>query len=95
MIRTYRLPRACPGEHGKALNLTTVIKEISDSWKRLSPEEQVVVTAESIQQLEEQREARKLAAHSVPLNSFHDARSTIQSIETQVSPTIHQIRHTL
>lgn len=78
-----------PGERGEDLNLTTVIKEISESWKRLSPEERQVITLEPMQQLEEQRESRKLAAHSVPLNSFHDTRSTIQSIETQVSSTIH------
>lgn len=34
--------------------------------------------------LEEQREGKKFAIHNVPLNSFHDARSTIQSIESQV-----------
>jgi hypothetical protein len=82
-------PYAFPGERDEDLNLTTVIKEISESWKRLSPEERQAVTVEPMQQLEEQRESRKLAAHSVPLNSFHDARSTIQSIETQVSSTIH------
>ena len=38
-----------------------------------------------MQRIEEQRESKKLVAHSVPLNSFHDARSTIQSVETQVS----------
>jgi hypothetical protein len=40
-----------------------------------------------MQQLEEQRESRELAAHSIPLNSFHDTKSTIKSIETQVSFT--------
>ena len=79
-----------PGERsGEDLNLTAVIREISDSWKRLLPEEQEAVTADAIQELEGQRESRKLAAHSVPLNSFHDARSTIQSIETQVSSIVH------
>jgi len=78
-----------PGERGGDLNLTAVTKEISESWRRLSPEERQAITMEPIQQLEEQRESRKLAAHSVPLNSFHDARSTIQSIETQVSSLIH------
>lgn len=78
-----------PGERGGDLNLTAVTKEISESWRRLSPEERQAITTEPIQQLEEQRESRKLAAHSVPLNSFHDARSTIQSIETQVSSLTH------
>jgi len=87
MVMTY--PYILPGERGEDLNLTAVIKEISDSWKRLSPEEQEAVTTEPMQQLEEQRESRKLGTHSIPLNSFHDARSTIQSIETQVSIIVH------
>ena len=77
-----------PAERGNGLNLTTVNKEISENWKRLSPEERKAVTVEPIQELEEQRESRKLAAHSVPLNSFHDTKSTIKSIETQVSLSI-------
>ena len=79
-----------PGERGEDLNLTAVNKEISDNWQRLSPEEQQAVTAEPIQKLEEQRESRKLAAHSVPLNSFHDTKSTIQSIEIQVSLVVRR-----
>ena len=81
-ILTYRV---FSEEHGADINLTAVNKEISESWRKLSPEERKAITAEPVQQLEEQRESRKLATHSVPLNSFHDARSTIQSIETQVS----------
>ena len=67
------------------MNLTAVNKEISETWKKLSPEQQQAVTVEPIRQLQEQREGRKLTAHNVPLNSFHDVRSSIQSIEMQVS----------
>ena len=75
------------------LNLTTVTKEISENWNRLSAEEREAITAEPVQQLEELRESRRLAAHSVPLNSFHDTKSTIKSIETQVSLVIHLDSH--
>ena len=75
------------------MNLTAVTKEISENWNRLSAEEQEAITAEPMQQLEELRESRKLAAHSVPLNSFHDMKSTIKSIETQVSLVIHLDSH--
>ena len=81
------LTRAIPGEAGNdapKINLTEVNKKISEKWKALSPEQRNDITAEWIQKIEEQREGKKLVAHSVPLNAFHDARSTIQSIETQV-----------
>jgi len=83
----WRLTYGSPGEAGDdapGLNLTEINKQISDRWKTLSPAQREAITAESIQRIEEQREMKKLMAHSVPLNSFHDAKSTIQSVETQV-----------
>lgn len=91
MISTYFVTS---GEQGNNVNLTAVNKEISESWKKLSPEQRKAITAEPVQQLEEQRESRKLAAHSVPLNSFHDVRSTIQSIKTQVSQIYYLLTST-
>ncbi|KAF9642255.1 hypothetical protein BDM02DRAFT_3074142, partial [Thelephora ganbajun] len=75
------------GEAGDAsnINLTEINKQISDRWKTLSPTQREVITADSIQRIEDQRESKKLMTHSVPLNSFHDARSTIQSVETQLA----------
>ena len=78
----------CPpgeaGENASQINLTEVNKQISEKWKTLSPAQRKDITSEAKQKIEEEREGRKLAAHSIPLNAFHDARSTIQSIETQV-----------
>jgi len=77
-----------PGEAGndaQNIKLTAINKQISDEWKTLSAAQREAITAEPIQQIEEQRENKKLVAHSIPLNAFHDARSTIRSIETQVS----------
>ena len=76
------------GENGSQINLTDVNKEISNKWKALSPAQREEATAKSIQRIEEQREGRKFASHSIPLNAFHDVRSTIQSIEKQVGPLI-------
>ena len=76
-----------PGEAGEAapnINLMEINKQISDQWKTLSPAQRKAITVEMIRRIEEQRECKKLMGHSVPLNSFHDARSMIQSIETQV-----------
>ncbi|KAF9788758.1 hypothetical protein BJ322DRAFT_977470, partial [Thelephora terrestris] len=73
------------GEDASQINLTEVNKQISEKWKTLSPVEREDITAEAIQRIEEQRVGKKLTAHSVPLNAFHDARSTLQSIETQLA----------
>ena len=78
------LPLGEARDNASQVNLTEVNKQISEKWKTLSPTQREDITAESMQKIEEQREGRKLAAHSVPLNAFHDARSTIQSVETQV-----------
>ena len=75
------------GDDTSRINLTEVNKQISDKWKSLSPAQREDVTAGSVQRIEEERKGRKLAAHSIPLNAFHNARSTIQSIETQVGLT--------
>ena len=72
------------GNNASQINLTEVNKQISEKWRTLSLTQREDITAISMQKIEEQRESRKLAAHSVPLNAFHDARSTIQSVETQV-----------
>ena len=80
----YYLPGEA-GDDAQNIKLTAINKQISDEWKTLSAAQREAITAESMQQIEEQRENKKLVAHSIPLNTFHNARSTIQSIETQVS----------
>jgi hypothetical protein len=37
-----------------------------------------------MQEIEEEREAKDLALHNVPLRVFYDARSTIQRVEKEV-----------
>jgi len=70
------------------VNLTAVTKEISARWKSLSKEDRITATTECMQEIEEEREARDLASHNVPLRAFHDARSTIQAVEREVSDTL-------
>ena len=72
------------------VNLTAVTKEISARWKLLSQEDRVAVTAGSMQEIEEEREAKDLASHNVPLRAFYDARSTVQAVEKEVSNTCYQ-----
>ena len=72
------------------VNLTAVTKEISARWKLLSQEDCVAVTAGSMQEIEEEHEAKDLASHNIPLRAFYDTRSTVQVVETEVSNTCYQ-----
>ena len=65
-----------------------VSKEISERWKSLSEEDRIAITDGCMQEIEEQREAKDLAAHNVPLRAFHDARSTMQVMEKEVRTII-------
>jgi len=38
-----------------------------------------------MQEIEEEREARDLALHNVPLQAFYDARRMVQAVEKEVS----------
>ena len=67
-------------------------KDISARWKSLSEEDRIAVTTECVQEIEEEREARDLASHNVPLRAFYDARSTVQAVEKQVSGTPSNLR---
>ena len=71
-------------ENPDGVNLTAVVGEISKRWKLLSDEDRVAMTADSIQEIEDEREAKNLAPHNVPLWAFHDARNTIQTVEKEV-----------
>ena len=62
------LRRALPGEAGdnaSQINLTAVNKQISEKWRALSPAQRAEITTEWIQRIEEQREGKKLVAHTV------------------------------
>ena len=72
-------------ENPDGVNLTEVTREISERWKSLSHEDRVAVTAGCMQEIEEEREAKDLALHNVPLKAFHDAKSTMQAVEKEVS----------
>lgn len=71
-------------ENPDGVNLTAAVGEISKRWKLLSGEDRVAMTADSIQEIEDEREAKNLAPHNVPLWAFHDARNTIQTVEKEV-----------
>lgn len=80
-------------ENPGGMNLTAATKEISAHWKLLSDEDCIIATTECMQEIEEEREARSLASHNVPLRAFHDARSTIQAVEKDVSNALCRSDH--
>lgn len=67
------------------VNLTAATKEISARWRSLSKEDRISITTGPLQEIEEEREARELAQHNVPLKAFYDARSTVQAVGKEVS----------
>ena len=74
-----------PEENPAGVNLTEVTREISERWKSLSQEDRITITAGCMEEIEEEREMKTLVAHNVPLKAFYDARSTLQTVEKEVS----------
>ena len=81
-----------PEENPGAVNLTAVTREISERWKSLSNEDRITVTADCMQEIEEDREVKSFASHNVPLTAFYDARSTLQAVEKEVSEVLSYLR---
>lgn len=50
----------------------------------MSHVKRIEATKDSVEKLQEFYEMKALAVQNVPLNCFHDARSSLTSIETQV-----------
>ena len=73
------------GQRKKAHEIS---KQVQEEWKAMSHAEKIAATQEGVTYLEEKRENKKHAVHNVPIAAFHDVRSTISSIEDQVSPFI-------
>jgi hypothetical protein len=59
--------------------------ELSKEWKAMSKEQRDDYVKDSKENLTEAREMKKFATHNAPLNAFHDARASLESIELQVS----------
>ena len=85
---TYHELRPFLEENTDKVSLTAVTREISNSWKSLSPADRIAITAGCVQEIEEERKVKNLASHNVPLRAFHDAMSTLQVVEKDVSSTL-------
>ncbi len=76
--------RTVEREPGERLKASDLLKAASDEWKTMSIEERAEHTKAPLQQLRERKEMRSSALHNVAINSFNDARATLDSIVKQV-----------
>ncbi|KAH9853145.1 hypothetical protein C2E23DRAFT_729112, partial [Lenzites betulinus] len=61
-----------------------VAREIGEQWKAMSKEEQETVTEGALLELQERHEGHKRGTHTVPIQAFHDTRSTLASIQREL-----------
>lgn len=59
--------------------------QISAQWKKLTREEQIEQTKDSLAAIQDERETKALAFQNVPLNAWNDTRSTLAKLEYEVS----------
>jgi hypothetical protein len=59
--------------------------QISEKWQSMSKEEKIAATDSSLQDLKDQKEMRALSLQNVPINAFHDVRSNLTAIKSEVS----------
>ncbi|KAF9064133.1 hypothetical protein BDP27DRAFT_1426158 [Rhodocollybia butyracea] len=58
--------------------------EISASWAKLTTEEQIQLTEDRLNVLQDQRENHTIGCHNVALAAFHDTRSTFDNISQEL-----------
>ncbi|KAI0083733.1 hypothetical protein BDY19DRAFT_858173, partial [Irpex rosettiformis] len=71
-------------EGAQRLKASELSAKLSLEWKAMSLEERNEVTVEAKANLLEVREMKKHAVHNTDINSFHDARATLESIQTKL-----------
>ncbi|OCH83863.1 hypothetical protein OBBRIDRAFT_699789, partial [Obba rivulosa] len=57
-----------------------LVAEIRERWNKMSLEERLEATKESIEELKEQREMRAVAPHNTAISTFHDTHITIDTV---------------
>ncbi|KAG6848320.1 hypothetical protein H0H93_001197 [Arthromyces matolae] len=72
-----------PGEPRKKAHM--LMPQIAAKWAEMTPEEKKKQTKAKVDELSEAREMRAVGCHNVPINSFHDARVTLDTIADEVT----------
>ncbi|KAI0682974.1 hypothetical protein BC835DRAFT_1423759 [Cytidiella melzeri] len=67
-----------------------IMADLHSEWNSLLLTEKMDVTQDTVTQLGEVREMRNLATHNVSLTTFHDARATLRTIQTQLKNLHHR-----
>ena len=65
-----------------------VIREISEKWQALSAEERKSITEEALAELRDSCEMHEFSAHNIEISSFHDIRSTLETLNEEVRPNV-------
>ena len=57
-----------------------VLARITEAWNSMPKDEKAQISEELIKELDEVREMKALSVQSVPINTFHDIRATLESV---------------
>ncbi|KAG6819388.1 hypothetical protein H0H93_012294 [Arthromyces matolae] len=66
------------------LKANKLMPEISAAWAKMSKEERIESTKDTLAELRERREMRNIGTHNVPISAFHDTRSTLTTIADEI-----------
>jgi hypothetical protein len=83
--RISELPEGVPRRKASAY-----AGEISAVWQEMTKEEQENATADALEELKEHRENKAVAHHNNARSAFQDTRATLNTIECEVSQSIHE-----
>ncbi|KAG2089110.1 hypothetical protein BD769DRAFT_1316496, partial [Suillus cothurnatus] len=67
---------------------TDLAAKISAKWRAMSNNDKKTATEESMELLEEYRINKCTGMNNMPINAFHDMRTTLKSISNEVSDTL-------
>ncbi|KAJ2968182.1 hypothetical protein NUW54_g13294 [Trametes sanguinea] len=71
------------GTDRKRVSDTDVTREIAETWKQMTPDEQEAATEDALKELQERKEDLTTGTHTVPLQAFHDARATLENMHAR------------
>ena len=68
--------------------ISELLGDIAEMWHSMSKEKQKLAVVEGIQTLMDERESHSLSQQNMQLECFHDARTTLARIATEVTVTL-------
>lgn len=62
-------------------------RKIAERWATMTTEEKIEATKNLVKDLDDKKEMKALAVHSVPVNTFHDVHATMNTVYEEVQVT--------